>query len=57
MKKEAKVGRAVRYIGIGVAAKALQVTDHHLRLVLNGERTSPPLMAKVRKMFPALLGS
>lgn len=57
MKKGVKIGRAVRFVGIGVAAKALKVTDHHLRLVLNGERTSLRLMARVRKMFPALLGA
>jgi hypothetical protein len=50
-----KVGRAVRYRGIGIAAEKLEVTSQHLRLVLNGERQSPPLIKRVRKLFPSLL--
>jgi hypothetical protein len=35
-----------RLKGLTVAARAFEVTEHHLRLVVNGERVSPALLVK-----------
>jgi len=35
-----------RLFGLTVAARAFGITEHHLRLVINGERTSPALLVK-----------
>ena len=35
-----------RLKGLTVAARAFGITGHHLRLVINGERTSPGLLVK-----------
>ena len=35
-----------RLKGLREAARACGVTEHHLRLVVHGERTSPGLLAK-----------
>ena len=38
--------RKQRLKGLTVAARAFGITEHHLRLVVNGERTSPALLVK-----------
>lgn len=50
------IGQTIRFTGIKVAAKRLDVDENHLRMVLRGKRTSRRLMDRVRAMFPALLG-
>jgi len=35
-----------RLKGLTEAARAFEVTEHHLRLVVNGERVSPGLLVK-----------
>ena len=43
---KATARRKQRLNGLSVAAAAFGVTEHHLRLVINGERTSPALLVK-----------
>lgn len=43
---KATARRKQRLKGLTVAARAFEVTEHHLRLVINGERTSPGLLVK-----------
>jgi hypothetical protein len=38
--------RKQRLKGLTVAARAFGITEHHLRLVVNGERVSPALLVK-----------
>ena len=38
--------RKQRLKGLTVAARAFGITEHHLRLVINGERVSPALLDK-----------
>lgn len=38
--------RKQRLNGLSIAAQAFGITEHHLRLVVNGERTSPGLLVK-----------
>jgi len=38
--------RKQRLKGLTVAARAFGITEHHLRLVVNGERVSPGLLVK-----------
>ena len=58
MKKDRKgfVGLTVRFTGIKLAAKQLDISENHLRYVLRGKRQSATLLARVRERFPALLG-
>jgi predicted transcriptional regulator of viral defense system len=44
-----------RYVGIKAAAATLDVSENHLRMCLNGIRSSTSLIDRVRKQFPALL--
>ncbi len=44
--RKATARRKQRLNGLSVAARAFEVTEHHLRLVINGERTSPALLVK-----------
>lgn len=43
---KATARRKQRLKGLTVAARAFGITEHHLRLVVNGERTSPGLLVK-----------
>ena len=43
---KATARRKQRLNGLTVAAAAFGITEHHLRLVINGERTSPGLLVK-----------
>ena len=43
---KATARRKQRLKGLTVAAAAFGITEHHLRLVVNGERTSPALLVK-----------
>ena len=43
---KATARRKQRLNGLSVAAAAFGITEHHLRLVINGERTSPALLVK-----------
>ena len=43
---KATARRKQRLNGLSVAARAFGITAHHLRLVINGERTSPALLVK-----------
>lgn len=43
---KATARRKQRLKGLTVAAAAFGITEHHLRLVINGERTSPGLLVK-----------
>lgn len=43
---KATARRKQRLNGLSVAARAFGITEHHLRLVVNGERTSPALLVK-----------
>ena len=43
---KATARRKQRLNGLSVAAAAFGITEHHLRLVVNGERTSPALLVK-----------
>ena len=43
---KATARRKQRLKGLTVAARAFGITEHHLRLVINGERTSPALLVK-----------
>jgi len=45
-KRKATARKKQRLNGLSVAARAFEVTEHHLRLVINGERTSPALLVK-----------
>ena len=46
---KATARRKQRLNGLSVAAAAFGITEHHLRLVVNGERTSPALLVKWEK--------
>ena len=46
---KATARRKQRLNGLSVAAAAFGITEHHLRLVINGERTSPALLVKWEK--------
>ena len=43
---KATARRKQRLNGLSVAAAAFGITEHHLRLVIHGERTSPALLVK-----------
>ena len=43
---KATARRKQRLNGLSVAARAFGITEHHLRLVINGERISPGLLVK-----------
>jgi len=44
--RKATARKKQRLNGLSVAARAFGITEHHLRLVINGERTSPALLDK-----------
>jgi peptide deformylase len=48
VKNIASAPRSPRICGIGVAAKQLGCTRQHLLLVIQGERSSPELLARYR---------
>ena len=44
--RKATARKKQRLNGLSVAARAFGITEHHLRLVVTGERTSPALLVK-----------
>jgi hypothetical protein len=46
---------AQKRIVVAEAARKLGVSRHHLYCVLNGQRQSARLLAKIQKLFPSLL--
>ena len=44
--RKATARKKQRLNGLSVAARAFGITEHHLRLVVTGERTSPALLDK-----------